>query len=90
MEQNEYESDAFLVAIVRMQRVLCRIHAALPDPELDKDGPNPFYPHHRVLMMTIRDELDAVKAECPLDIQNHCTSSPFDLPAACGTNPTKG
>lgn len=69
---HEYESDAFLVALVRLQRIAYRIYTVLPNPDTD---PAPAWSSYAPMFMSIkaiRRELDALVESQPAEVKNHC------------------
>ncbi len=71
--QSEYDSDRFLVTMVRLHRFLGRIYAVFPNPDIDNSTPCDFHASQHMTMSLIRSELEALKADTPRDIQSNCT-----------------
>lgn len=66
----EYESDQFLVALIRMQRLVGRIRTAMPSPEIDGIDTVNFSTSLYMTMSTIRNELESLKSELPRGLQD--------------------
>jgi hypothetical protein len=84
--EHEYESDTFLVALIRLQKVHCKTMGAFPIPESDQHGnaPHDFSAASQMVMSTFRMELEALRSEIPWDLQTHCECSPSrHQPAKC-------
>lgn len=65
----EYDSDKFLIALVRMQRLVLRIHEVTPTPHLDTTLPHAFYGSIYMTMATVKKELDALVESQPPDVE---------------------
>jgi hypothetical protein len=69
--EQEFESDDMLVALVQIQRVMCRICSTMPVAEAD-DGPAEFTGSSYMAISCMRRELESVRRDTPRDIQAHC------------------
>lgn len=76
LEARENESDKLLVALVRIQRLLGRVHAAFPNPEADSDAPRISYTSLHMVITTIRKELDVLVEKAAPEIEENCEFSP--------------
>jgi hypothetical protein len=72
LDAGEYESDKLLVALVRMQRVLSRVSAAFPNPEVENPMQSVFYAPLHMTMSTTRIELDAFIKGQPEELKTNC------------------
>lgn len=68
-----FESDRILVALIRIQRLLTKIASAFPSPEFNPDGSNwvDFHGALPMAMDTLRNELEALKANESADVQQN-------------------
>ncbi|KAK0636633.1 hypothetical protein B0T17DRAFT_86157 [Bombardia bombarda] len=71
VSQQEYQSDKFMAALIQLQRIACRIHAAFPSPDIDVNGPSELSAPSFMVISSIRAELESLKRETPKEIQNH-------------------
>ena len=76
LEAHEYESDKLLVALVRMQRLVDRVHAVFPNPEADSEASRMFSAPLHMAIATIRKELDALVEKAAPEIENNGESGP--------------
>ncbi|KAB5555075.1 hypothetical protein GE09DRAFT_1173873 [Coniochaeta sp. 2T2.1] len=67
----EYESDRFLVAQIRMQRLVVRAVSALPNPEFEASAQADFHASMFMTMGCIRNEIESLKKDLAPEIQNH-------------------
>jgi hypothetical protein len=65
----EYDSDKFLVALVRMQGLLGRIADISPGPDVDSVEPRVAYAPFHMAMASIRKELDALVENQPPEVE---------------------
>lgn len=72
LDAREYESDKLLVGLVRMQRLLSRVSAAFPSPEVENATQSVFYAPLHMSMSTTRLELDALIKGQPEELKNNC------------------
>jgi hypothetical protein len=68
----EYESDRFLVAQIRIQRLVTKAYNALPNPDFDTSVQADFHAAQYMTMLSIRNEIESLKKDLPPEIQNHC------------------
>ena len=73
----EYDSDRFLIALIRMQRLVLRVHEVTPTPQLDAQLPHAFYGSIYMAIATIKKELDALVENQPPDVE--CNGEILDL-----------
>lgn len=55
-----------------MQRLVVKAYNAFPDPEFDASVQSEFQAALSMTMVSIRDEVEKLKKDLPLDIQSHC------------------
>lgn len=61
LEAGEYESDASLVLLVRLQRLVSRSHTAIPGPEAEADNVSRgCYPLMKMITSALRKEMDGL------------------------------
>lgn len=81
-QAREYDSDSFLVALVKMQQLLGRAADVLPYGDDDASRRVNYAPIHMALT-AVRKELDALVRVQPPEVECNCTSSvaqPLSLP----------
>ncbi|KAJ5188374.1 hypothetical protein N7472_007388 [Penicillium cf. griseofulvum] len=67
-ELGEYDSDKFLVVLVRIQQLVMRVSDALPSPELNDNAGNSLDAPLHMIMATARNQLDALVQNQPLKV----------------------
>jgi hypothetical protein len=78
LSAQEYDSDKFLVALVRMQRLLGRVADAFPNPESD-DSPLAMNGAVYMMISTAQKELDALVRGQPSEVQRNGKRSNIPL-----------
>jgi len=78
----EYESDAFLVSMIQMQRLVSRIQTAFPSPGSEVMGAQPMTAAGYMTMSATRKELDGLLRNEPPqpDKYRKCTNTIPILP----------
>jgi hypothetical protein len=67
----DFDSDVFLVAQIRMQRLAIKAYNAFPNPEYDTSMQADFHTSRFMTMGSTRKELDSLKKDLPPELQNH-------------------
>ncbi|KAB5513098.1 hypothetical protein GE09DRAFT_1267544, partial [Coniochaeta sp. 2T2.1] len=67
----EYESGGFLVAQIRMQRLVVKAYIALPNPEFEASAQADSHASLFMTMGCIRNEIESLKEDLAPEIQNH-------------------
>ncbi|OIW28644.1 hypothetical protein CONLIGDRAFT_617558 [Coniochaeta ligniaria NRRL 30616] len=67
----EYESDKFLVAQIRMQRLMVTGYHAFPNTDIEASAQADFGTALSMTMTSIRNEVEDLKKDLPPEIQNH-------------------
>ncbi|KAK4233284.1 hypothetical protein C8A03DRAFT_48123 [Achaetomium macrosporum] len=86
LSAQEHDSDKFLVALVRMQRLIGRVADAFPSPESD-DTQLSMNGSASMMMSTAQKELDALARSQPSEVQ--CNASSSHAPAPRSDDPRK-
>lgn len=71
--EEEYPEDIYLVVLIRMQCIVCRILTVFPPPDSDGSGITTFSPAAHMAMSTFRADLDALRMQTPKHILDNCT-----------------
>ncbi|KAK3951534.1 hypothetical protein QBC32DRAFT_160940 [Pseudoneurospora amorphoporcata] len=74
--EEEYIEDTYLVILVRMQRLVCRILTIFPPPDSDGSGTATFSAAAHMAMTTLRADLDDLKMQAPRHIRDNLS---FDI-----------
>lgn len=69
--EQEYSEDTYLVVLIRMQRIVCRILVVFPAPDSDDNGSATLSPAANMAMTTLRTDLENLKLHAPKDIQDN-------------------
>lgn len=70
----EYDSDRFLVAQVRLQQLVVKGYNAYPNMDFDTSAQADFSAAVFMTVKSIRNEMESLKKNLPPEIQNHCES----------------
>lgn len=70
--------DTYLVILVRMQRIVCRILTVFPPPDSDGSGTMTFSAAAHMAMTTLRADLEDLKMQAPKHLWDNCTYDPID------------
>lgn len=71
----EYDSDSFLVALVKIQQLLGRAADLIPYGDDDASRSVNYAPIHMAIT-AVKRELDALVRQQPPEVECNCTSSP--------------
>ncbi|CCC07001.1 unnamed protein product [Sordaria macrospora k-hell] len=72
----EYMEDTYLVILVRMQRIVCRILTVFPPPDSDGSGTMTFSAAAHMAMTTLRADLEDLKMQAPKHLWDNLS---FDI-----------
>jgi hypothetical protein len=75
----EYDSDAFLVALVKIQQMLGRAAEIIPYADEYASRSVNYAPVHMAIA-SVRKELDALVRQQPPEVECNCKSSPCKCP----------
>lgn len=81
----EYDSDSFLVALVKIQQLMGRAADLLPYGDDDASRNVNYAPVHMTIT-AIRKELDALVRRQPPEVECNCKLSPVADPSSHGDN----
>lgn len=77
LEAKQFDTDEFLVALVRLERMAARIHRLLPIPEIDDPEAAVFRGPLDMAMSTMRREIEEYEKSLPEAIRANRASSSF-------------
>ncbi|KAK3502813.1 hypothetical protein B0T13DRAFT_181768 [Neurospora crassa] len=69
--EQEYIADSYLVVLIKMHRILCRVIAVFPAPDSDGSGTATFSAAAHMAMTNLRAELDDFKLQVPRNIRDN-------------------
>ncbi|KAK3400372.1 hypothetical protein B0T20DRAFT_182940 [Sordaria brevicollis] len=67
--EQQYSEDTYLVVLIKMQRIVCKLLAVFPAPDSDDNGPTTLTPAGHMAMTTLRTDMENIKMYVPKEIE---------------------